>query len=126
MAWSTARSGLAPTLTRLSLADAGLGPHGVQALAEVLPDLVELDLSGNAIGDEGARTLAASTALGNLEHLRLTGTGIGPVGARALLDAPGLARARTLVLPREVGSALRAEAMARRRDVELVVPRSAP
>jgi hypothetical protein len=117
-----AASGLLRGLTRLSFWDSRLGPDGVQAIAGVSPDLVELVLSGNPIGDEGARILAASPALRNLERLLLTSTGIGPEGARALLDAPGLARAHTIVLPREVGSALRAETMARRRDFEVVVP----
>jgi uncharacterized protein (TIGR02996 family) len=61
--------------------------------------LARLDLSGNfRVGDEGARTLAASFHLHHLIHLNLNGCQVGAAGIRALGTSAHLADLRTLDL----------------------------
>jgi Ran GTPase-activating protein (RanGAP) involved in mRNA processing and transport len=56
----------------------------------MLPALVALDLSGNHIGDAGARALAASPHMAHITTLNLSGNKIGPEGAAALAASPTL------------------------------------
>jgi hypothetical protein len=49
-----------------------------------------LDLSNNALGDEGAAALAASPLLAGLRVLHLGRTCVGDAGARALALSPHL------------------------------------
>jgi uncharacterized protein (TIGR02996 family) len=64
-----------------------LGPSGAAALCLGFSSLVELDLSGNAIGDEGARALSEAEHMTQLSRLVLRGNGIGEAGARSLAGA---------------------------------------
>jgi uncharacterized protein (TIGR02996 family) len=75
-------------LRSLGLASSAIGDRAVGHLARCsyLKGLLELDLAFNGIGIEGARALAVSPYLGNLEYLFLMGNaGIGDQG-RLLLQ----------------------------------------
>jgi uncharacterized protein (TIGR02996 family) len=61
--------------------------------------LAELDLSHNALGNDGARVLAASPHLAGLRVLNLTWCDIGDEGARALAESPHLNQLVSLELP---------------------------
>jgi uncharacterized protein (TIGR02996 family) len=93
-----------PALTTLDLRDCRLGPAGVWALicGKVLPKLADFRFAGNALGDGGARALAASPRLALLlaatRTLDLSHTGLGPSGLRALLADDRIAVVRTLQL----------------------------
>lgn len=83
------------TLTILYLSETGLGAAGLDRMLG--PDsrlepgfLTNLDLSGNPLGDEGARILAASSRAGQLTHLELERTGLTDRGALALARSPHL------------------------------------
>lgn len=90
------------SLRRLDLAGNPLGDEGAETLARAeLPALVELRLAGCGIGPRGARALASSPLAARLERLVLSGNPLGDDGARALADgdwprlrALDLARAR--------------------------------
>jgi uncharacterized protein (TIGR02996 family) len=60
--------------------------------------LINLDLSHNPIGDEGAGYLAGATGLGGLEALTLFGCEIGDAGARALIESDAFPRLTMLDL----------------------------
>jgi Ran GTPase-activating protein (RanGAP) involved in mRNA processing and transport len=80
-------------LTILYLADTGITATGLADLFgsdSILGFLIDVDLTGNRIGDEGARVLAQSPHTGHLTHLYLDNTGMTDVGARALADSPHL------------------------------------
>jgi uncharacterized protein (TIGR02996 family) len=83
----------------LSLRYAGLGAEDVAPLlaAPGLRNLRVLDLSGNLLGDDGARAIAAAE-LPRLETLALAHCGIEAAGARALAGAPFARRLRALSL----------------------------
>jgi uncharacterized protein (TIGR02996 family) len=92
-----------PPLSALSLLDLSgnaLGTQGARLLAAStrLAGLTELDLSGNEIGNRGAEALAESPYLAHLGVLRLAANGLGVVGLRALLASPHLSRLHTLEL----------------------------
>ena len=99
-AWVSEPGGIGERLEALSLAGCGVGDAGTAAVAEMLsmggevPPLRVVDLSMNAIGDEGAVRLAQ--ALPRLRALFLNGNAIGNRGGRVLalglLDAPGVMR----------------------------------
>jgi Ran GTPase-activating protein (RanGAP) involved in mRNA processing and transport len=76
-------------LLELYLAHNGLvRPAGVERFLIANITLRELDLSGNPLGDEAARDLAAGVAANDtLAHLRLQGAGITDSGAVALASA---------------------------------------
>ncbi|CAI8037879.1 NLR family CARD domain-containing protein 3 [Geodia barretti] len=95
------------TLRRLRLGQSGLSALGLQRICRALCDtsiapchLRRLDLSsgtsvGNAVGDNGAKCLAALlTRAPSLRHLTAGGCGIGDEGASSIAQA--LARNRTL------------------------------
>ena len=98
--WVGQEGGIGASLEALSLAGCGVGDAGAKAVAGLLlregkvPQLKVVDLSLNAIGDEGAIHL--SEAVPALSSLLLRGNSIGNRGARVLalrlLDAPGLQR----------------------------------
>jgi uncharacterized protein (TIGR02996 family) len=89
-------------LVHLGLRDCGIGPTEVAGLAEGLrlPNLVDLDLTDNSLGDEGARLLAGCPALAGLRRLRLGRSAehqysysyraFGSAGTRALASSPAL------------------------------------
>src|SRR5207244_3858897 len=52
--------------------------------------LVHLDVSGNRLGVQGARALAAARDWDHLRSLNITATGVGEDGLRALLASPNL------------------------------------
>jgi uncharacterized protein (TIGR02996 family) len=123
-----------PTLGRLRTLhvndNPGLRPAGLRALAESphLTDLIELDVSGNALTDDALRPIMAGppgrrlrlivlhgNRLGDtgtvefvhaLVYGRMAATGtldlrrveMGPAGARAIAESPSLADVETLVL----------------------------
>lgn len=100
------RPGAFPLLRSLSLRNNRLWSDYVAilaGLAEHLPRLERLDLSGNPIGDEGPAHLAAAPSLAGLRELILASDGIdeefriGPTGAAALAR-PTPFRLRSLVL----------------------------
>jgi uncharacterized protein (TIGR02996 family) len=79
------------TLARLYVLRAGLSPGGAAELARRLPPSVQvLDLSENAIGDDGARAIAAAAQLGRLTELHLRQCGVGADGFAAILASPHL------------------------------------
>jgi uncharacterized protein (TIGR02996 family) len=80
--------------------NSGIGPAGARALAEspYLTQLEELILDHAPIGTEGAIALAKSANLRHLRHLSLQLTGIGDAGAKALAKSPHLTNLRTLLL----------------------------
>jgi uncharacterized protein (TIGR02996 family) len=61
-------------------------------------DRIARDPTGLGMGDEGARTLAASANLAGLKHLSLVQQEIGPEGIRALAASPHLAGLEELIL----------------------------
>jgi uncharacterized protein (TIGR02996 family) len=90
-------------LDNLDLLDARLGDRGAIALARspVVATVRVLGLSNNDIGPEGALALAQSPHLGQLKILRLAGRPIGDEAALALLRSPHLSRLTTLAISRE-------------------------
>jgi uncharacterized protein (TIGR02996 family) len=93
-----------PALATLDLRDCRLGPAGLWALirGKALPKLADFGYAGNALGDGGARALAASPRLATLllstKTIDLSHTGLTPVGLRTLLADDRLAGVRTLRL----------------------------
>ncbi len=82
---------LAPTLTHLSRADAGLSDADVDVLAR-LPrpaGLERLTLSGNSLSDDGLASLAAAPWLGELDKLEIARTGTSLDARTALVAAWG-------------------------------------
>jgi uncharacterized protein (TIGR02996 family) len=73
----------------LDLPSNRIGPRGVRALAHSpkLAGLRVLALTGNAVGDDGAREIAAG-AMANLTALSLNGAEVGDAGAAALAASP--------------------------------------
>ena len=87
----------APLLSRVRTLDMQanqLGPRAMQALAgldaDALPQLRELVLPYNPLGDEGARALAHAPCLRRLERLDLNRCSITLDGTRALAASPHL------------------------------------
>jgi hypothetical protein len=81
----------------------GLSAAGLRHLFApdaTLDFLVDLDLSDNDLGDEGARILATSARSASLTHLYLDSTGLTDDGARALADSPHLGALEYLSLDR--------------------------
>jgi uncharacterized protein (TIGR02996 family) len=89
-----------PNLTDLDISGNSLGTGAVCALAAspALARLTSLDLFGNGVGDGGAAALAASPYVAGLRKLMLGRNGIGDEGCRALAASPHLARLTTLDL----------------------------
>lgn len=85
-------------LTALDLSANALRDQGAAALAASphLSRLTALDLGGCEIHQEGAESLARARGLNGLRLLRLAGCGIGPAGLRAILESPGLERVTEL------------------------------
>lgn len=85
------------SLQILDLSQNSLGPQSPVALAKGgLPQLRELVLDSNALGDEGAAYLAAQSR--DLERLQLGWNGVGDLGANALAHGPLLQHAKVLLL----------------------------
>lgn len=78
-----------PQLSSLDMRYNDLGSSGIFALAPILPRLKVLNLSGNAIGDTGAKILAYNLTLPDmaLRKLYVTSNLITKEGARALGEA---------------------------------------
>ena len=71
-------------INSLDLSGQNLSDRQVQELVQLLqrhPEITSLNLTGNQIGVEGARALAANTTL---THLKLNGNRIGSLGAETL------------------------------------------
>jgi Ran GTPase-activating protein (RanGAP) involved in mRNA processing and transport len=86
---------LPPHLVTLDLNANALDPAGLAALLPALTSLeqlADLRLDDNALGDEGARLLAASPVARRLRRLDLGRNGITEEGLGALLDALGPGR----------------------------------
>lgn len=78
-------AGLPLTLRSMAIRGCGLGAPGLTHFAPALPPaLEELDLSGNALGDEGAAALLRVKGLAKLRRVDLSGNGIGAASADAL------------------------------------------
>lgn len=85
------------SLKILDLSQNNLGPQSPVALAKGgLPQLQELVLDSNALGDEGASYLAAQAR--DLERLQLGWNGVGDLGANALAYGPLLKHSKVLLL----------------------------
>jgi hypothetical protein len=83
-------SEVAAGLEVLSLASCGLGPADAVALAAApRGGLVELDLTGNPLGDDGLRSLAGAPWLAELDKLRVEQSGASLEVRKALVDAWG-------------------------------------
>jgi hypothetical protein len=88
-------------LESLELPSNNLGAGAVQQLAAQPPArLRALDLSENALGDEGARWLVDLMLRSALEIVVLAATGLGAAGLRALLHAPSAAQLTALDVSR--------------------------
>jgi uncharacterized protein (TIGR02996 family) len=85
-------------LTFLDLAENGIGPAGIAALARssLAANLTKLDLAGNVIGDAGAQELAESPHLSNLRRLDVQDNDLTDVGASVLANSPHLENLRVL------------------------------
>ena len=88
------------TLEHIELRDCAIGPLGAQHLAQALcvnTSVKTLKLSGNPLGDEGAKALAemlggngaasSETINTTLEHVDLSWCNVGPLGAHHLAQA---------------------------------------
>jgi uncharacterized protein (TIGR02996 family) len=102
-----ARLAAVPRLSRLRVLHlrghsdrGGMGPAGARALAASphLADLNALHLDYQDIGDEGAHALAGSPYLSRLTTLSLVHTGVGDPGVRAVVQSPTLAGLEVLDL----------------------------
>jgi uncharacterized protein (TIGR02996 family) len=80
-------------LEDLNLARNWLGP-GAGAMLARCESLVELDLRGSGIGDEGITAIAASPGMARLEGIVLNDNQIGVGGATALIQSPHLGKLR--------------------------------
>lgn len=87
---------------RLSLRHYGLGPHGVAALADILPHTCAwraLSLAANRIGGKGAFLLAPRlSANASLTELDVSDNWLGPQGGEQILHALMHSKMRTLAL----------------------------
>ena len=91
-------------LRALGLSNTGLGQDAMTTLAKHIDELHvrSLDLSDNpGIDVYGARELALSKGVCQIDRLELSGTTIGEQGAKLLISAPCLHRTNKLELPRE-------------------------
>ena len=82
-------------VTILYLSSSGLTPVGLGHLFggdSVLGSLIDVDLSGNTLGDEGARIIAGSALTGNLTNLYLDETALTDRAAELLADSPHLGK----------------------------------
>lgn len=80
-----------PELATLSLRNCNLGGACVRRLlAGSLPNVTELSLGANPLGDDGAEAIAESEGAGRFERLELAACGITDAGARRLANAPQL------------------------------------
>jgi uncharacterized protein (TIGR02996 family) len=71
---------------------------GEDLLSAPMPALRLLLISGNTIGDRGARALASNHSLTRLEQADLSGNGISSAGAQAVLDSECLPRLKNVNL----------------------------
>ena len=104
-----------PHLHTLQLHGCGMGPKGAQALASGLVKarlLSHLDLSDNALADEGAQAVAAELPHTHLEELLLSRNRIAALGAAALANALMRRRGNALRLLGLHGNKLRDTAAA--------------
>lgn len=94
--------GKIPNLRNLYLAYNFIGDKGVKALTESphLGSIETLDLTENHITIEGARALAQSPNLRSLMTLSLGSNLLGPKGVKALAESPNLGSLKTLDLSR--------------------------
>jgi Ran GTPase-activating protein (RanGAP) involved in mRNA processing and transport len=76
------------SLIELDVSDNDLGVEGARALARSthLLGVRDLELGGNDIGDDGAIEIAHAEALAALETLNVSANSIGGLGAQALLE----------------------------------------
>ena len=125
-AWNALASCLFPSLTSLNLGTAVVGTTGADALAQApfahtltalgldvcelkdrgltalargsFPQLRNLDLTSNGIGDAGLTAFAESNAFPALHELRISNNRIGNAGAQTLADSQTLTHLRSLSL----------------------------
>ncbi|HLL24023.1 MAG TPA: hypothetical protein VK427_17945, partial [Kofleriaceae bacterium] len=90
-----------PALRHLACVQNAVVPAIAEAFAGApLPELRSLDLSDNALADDGLVALARTTGLPKLEMLRIKNTGVGSRGLAALGASPLGARLRAIDLAR--------------------------
>lgn len=98
-------------IAHLELLSCGLRPADIIELANspFVGNLRSLDLSGNAIGEEGVDALLHSTRFERLETLTLTDCGISNASIRSWAEAPGFPRLRVVGAQLESGEILNIE-----------------
>lgn len=101
---------IAPELEELNLNWNSVGDAGMGALAgwKKCPRLKRLELIENGIGDKGVAALARARLLECVTDLRLDENPMGDAGARALADSAYLCRLKSLFLSKKVGKVGRA------------------
>jgi uncharacterized protein (TIGR02996 family) len=88
-------------LRALDLSFNDFGAEGAQALScPRLASLIELNLEGNPLGEQGVGALSASPYLTSLCSLKLRNTGLGPAGVGALAGSANCRKLRALDLAR--------------------------
>lgn len=85
-------------LRRLILRDNPIGEEGARGFASGFEELRELELAGAGLGPSGAWELAAAAPLSTLELLDLSGNPLGEAGAKALADGPFMPWTMSLVV----------------------------
>src|SRR6266576_1173328 len=79
-----------PSIISLDLSFKKINDQNIEALVQALGNITHLELNGNNISCNGARTLAQSQIPRKLTYLDLSGNNIGFEGIRALVGSPTL------------------------------------
>ncbi|MBK04444.1 MAG: hypothetical protein CL920_20470 [Deltaproteobacteria bacterium] len=86
----------ASQIETLKLRDNKISAKGVVYLTQALPALRVLSLSGNRLGDEGAKVLGQASSFERLELLDISSCGMGDEGAKMLMETSAFPALQTL------------------------------